>query len=150
MQFCFFDDEIANNFLPLTLTRPTDDLRVGILTIKEKWSKWLVSKQISRITHSYLKENFPSSGINENELCIWLNSRCIPTKNVVEAILDLNPGEALFYDKAIIAIKSDGKQSNRSFKQNEIPSFTKRINLAPPYSYHLLLGFIAPKWLSNF
>ena len=33
----FFEDAVADHLQPLTLTRPTHDLRVGLLTIREKW-----------------------------------------------------------------------------------------------------------------
>ena len=41
MNICFFSDQFSANFKPLTLTRPLDDLRVGIFTIREKWIKIL-------------------------------------------------------------------------------------------------------------
>ena len=41
MQLCFFSDAKGQRFDPLTLTRPVEDLRVGILTVQEKWERWL-------------------------------------------------------------------------------------------------------------
>ncbi|NLH57242.1 MAG: hypothetical protein GX467_10395, partial [Rikenellaceae bacterium] len=32
-----FDDSRWDHLLPLTFTRPVSELRIGILTIKEKW-----------------------------------------------------------------------------------------------------------------
>ena len=39
MQLILFDDHSWENLLPLTFTRPVADLRVGIMTISEKWEK---------------------------------------------------------------------------------------------------------------
>ena len=38
MNYILFDDSNRENLLPLTFTRPIAEIRVGILTIKEKWS----------------------------------------------------------------------------------------------------------------
>ncbi len=40
MAIIFFDDNAHQTLLPLTFTRPVADLRVGILTIAEKWAKY--------------------------------------------------------------------------------------------------------------
>ena len=37
MSLILFDDPSWDNLLPLTFTRPAADLRVGILTVAEKW-----------------------------------------------------------------------------------------------------------------
>jgi hypothetical protein len=41
MAIILFDDNARNTLLPLTYTRPVADLRIGILTIAEKWAKYL-------------------------------------------------------------------------------------------------------------
>ena len=48
-----FDSENREHLLPLTYTRPVADIRVGILTIREKWEKWL-GGHASFITQKYL------------------------------------------------------------------------------------------------
>jgi ABC-type enterochelin transport system ATPase subunit len=44
--------------LPLTYTRPVCDLRIGILTIREKWEKQLELNS-STITQDYLSQKHP-------------------------------------------------------------------------------------------
>jgi hypothetical protein len=39
-----FDDESWDSLLPLTFTRPVCELRIGILTIREKWEMCLQGK----------------------------------------------------------------------------------------------------------
>lgn len=40
MNYILFDDALRNNLLPLVFTRPVADIRVGILTIREKWENY--------------------------------------------------------------------------------------------------------------
>ena len=37
MNYILFDGPSRNQLLPFTYTRPVADIRVGILTIREKW-----------------------------------------------------------------------------------------------------------------
>ncbi|MDE6073760.1 MAG: glucose-1-phosphate thymidylyltransferase, partial [Muribaculaceae bacterium] len=48
------------NLLPLSYTRPVSDLRVGIMTLAEKWES-LLPGSYSNITDEYLSEKFPAS-----------------------------------------------------------------------------------------
>ena len=125
MQFCFFDDEYASNFLPLTLTRPVDDLRVGILTLRDKWIKWLQPKNVSRLTKPYLDSLFSSSPISSQDECIWINSRCLPSKTTVKSIEDLAIGEALYHNETLIACKINGGESISAFQKQSIPQTDK-------------------------
>ena len=57
MNFIFFEDQSRDKLLPLTFTRPVGEIRVGILTIKEKWERHL-SGPISYVTQKYLSKKF--------------------------------------------------------------------------------------------
>ena len=39
MNYILFDGAVRNALLPLTYTKPVAELRIGILTIREKWEK---------------------------------------------------------------------------------------------------------------
>ena len=41
MNYILFDGEARKSLLPFTYTRPVADIRIGILTIREKWEKRL-------------------------------------------------------------------------------------------------------------
>ncbi|HQX03888.1 MAG TPA: putative sugar nucleotidyl transferase, partial [Flavobacterium sp.] len=41
MNYILFDGPVRNALLPFTFTRPVADIRIGILTIREKWEKYL-------------------------------------------------------------------------------------------------------------
>ena len=55
----FDHPEIHQSLLPLTFTRPTADLRIGILTIREKWERYLPGSY-SYLTESYLSKKYPT------------------------------------------------------------------------------------------
>lgn len=58
MNYILFDGSERDSLLPITFTRPVADIRTGILTIKEKWEKYLGTK-VSFKTDGYLSENIP-------------------------------------------------------------------------------------------
>ena len=107
MQFILFDD----NWLalhPLTLTRPTAALRIGIMTIAEKWQKALDSKQIGFLTQPYLSEKYPL-GLEENNMTpiCWINGAIVPTPELLLAIQDLALGESLYWNGKLMAFKQN-------------------------------------------
>ena len=60
MNIVLFDEPFTKkNLLPFTFTRPVSELRIGILTIKEKWEKYL-SIPCSYFTESYLSDKYPA------------------------------------------------------------------------------------------
>ena len=58
MNYILFDGSARNQLLPFTYTRPVADIRVGILTIREKWEKML-GFTTSTVTEDYLIDKFP-------------------------------------------------------------------------------------------
>lgn len=100
MNFILFDDSTRNDLLPLTFTRPVADIRIGILTIREKWEKMLKAKT-STLTEKYLSVKFPIVKDQNNYL---INGSVLPTSDLVKAILKLKPDEALVSNEYIIAM----------------------------------------------
>ncbi|MFT5147109.1 MAG: hypothetical protein ACI9H1_001837, partial [Polaribacter sp.] len=41
MNYILFDSDVRDTLLPFTYTKPVADIRIGILTIREKWEKHL-------------------------------------------------------------------------------------------------------------
>ncbi len=125
MQLCFFSDGKSKNFLPLTLTRPVFDLRLGILTIQEKWEKHLNTQFKAGIYDNYLSSVFKSHQIDIAQNCIWVNSRYLPTNELVNTIKSLASGEFLVQNDEIIAANIDGKRSislydNKDFRVDKL------------------------------
>ena len=67
MNYILFGDQARNKLLPLTYMRPVADIRVGILTIREKWEMVLQTKT-STLTEPYLEQKFPVVKDKENIL----------------------------------------------------------------------------------
>lgn len=77
--------------LPLTFTRPVSALRVGILTIAEKWNHHLKT-EVSYKTKDYLQVKYPIKHAPET---IWINGACLPDAELVDRVQQLRLGEQL-------------------------------------------------------
>ena len=106
MNYILFDGPSRKKLLPFTYTRPVADLRIGILTIREKWEKHLGSTT-STITEEYLSEKFPMVEFEEN---VMINASYIPTEVLVEQVLDLQENQALFDGDDIVAFYTKDTQ----------------------------------------
>ena len=108
MNIILFDDDKRVNLLPLTFTRPCSELRVGILTIAEKWSKY-VSEKISHITQDYLAKKYDVCYQNEN---VYINGRVLPSSDLIDQIKALPNEESLKQNEIIIALKTSKHINN--------------------------------------
>lgn len=100
MNYILFDNPKRNNLLPLTFTRPVADLRIGILTIREKWEKYLNVKTFS-LTEDYLAEKYP---VEKGDKNILINGSICPNEALVKLVQKLEPNQALVHDDYLIAI----------------------------------------------
>ncbi len=112
MQFQFFDDSQINHLFPLTLTRPAADLRVGILTIAEKWLHDFQIHDTSHFgfqTRDYLTKKFVSlqTKLTSPENVTYINGKVIPNANLNQQIQHLKPNQKLVKDELIIAISAN-------------------------------------------
>ena len=99
MNYILFDGPARNQLLPFTYTRPVADIRVGILTIREKWEKHLQTTTTT-VTEDYLSEKWPMVELETN---VMINSSFCPTEALVEKIKDLKENQAIFKDEEVIA-----------------------------------------------
>lgn len=103
MNLILFDDPATRiNLLPFTFTRPIATIRVGILTIVEKWEKCL-QVSASFLTDPYLQKKFPLKASHDN---LFVNSSWCPTTEAVQVVLNLKQGELLSQDGIILAWRS--------------------------------------------
>jgi UDP-N-acetylglucosamine diphosphorylase/glucosamine-1-phosphate N-acetyltransferase len=101
MNYILFDENnVRNNLLPLTFMRPVADIRVGILTIREKWEKRLQTST-STLTDAYLSRKFP---IIKEDINVLLNGSVCPTDQVAEMVMNLKPNQTLVSGDTIIAL----------------------------------------------
>lgn len=103
-----FDDESRDNLLPLVFTRPTCELRCGILTIREKWEIYLNAKA-SYITQEYLIEKYP---IDISESNLLINGTLLPNPGIAKLILGLKENEAILCEGELLAANLDKEQFN--------------------------------------
>lgn len=114
MNYILFDDpEIRENLLPLTYTRPVALMRVGILTISEKWEKYLNSS-VRYFTESYLQEKYPPLADEHN---FFINGAICPTVELVKEIKKLKEGTTLVQGSLVIAYKA--QPSNKTLSYNK-------------------------------
>lgn len=107
MAIILFDDNAHQTLRPLTFTRPVADLRIGILTIAEKWSKYLKLDH-SFHTQSWLQGKFPVKIEADN---IFVNGSVCPDEFLTDAINNLKAGEAIKYDDHLIAVKLNAAEA---------------------------------------
>jgi len=109
MNLILFDDPFVREaLLPFTFTRPVAEIRVGILTIREKWEKWLHTTA-SFQTAEYLQSKFPKHNTSDNLL---INAAACPDPKLVEAIRGLTPGKFLVQGQTLIAARQPGNEMN--------------------------------------
>ena len=108
MNYILFDDNSRVNLLPLTFTRPVAEIRIGILTIREKWEKYL-NASVSFKTEEYLSKKFALKILASKEN-MWINGSVCPSKNMLKEIKALKPKYQLVSDNRIIAYNS-GKEN---------------------------------------
>ncbi|RFS20765.1 glucose-1-phosphate thymidylyltransferase [Chitinophaga silvatica] len=99
--YILFDTPLREQLYPFTHTRPVAACRVGILTIQEKWERWL-NKPVSHFTVPPLQAKFP---LHQSADCIniMINGHLLPDASLVAAILALGPEEELYKDNLLLA-----------------------------------------------
>jgi len=103
MNLILFDDPVARGqLLPLTFTRPVASLKVGIVTIAEKWSARL-SPDVSFGTQPYLEKKFPRVTTSDN---YWINGAICPDEAFISVIRTLKPNDAIEKDGRILAVRT--------------------------------------------
>ena len=119
MNYILFDGPSRNALLPFTFTRPVADIRIGILTIREKWEKYLGSTTTT-LTEEYLSEKFPMVELEEN---VMINASYLPNPVLVELISNLERNQAVFKGDEVIAFYTQESQEEVDFDTYEIIEF---------------------------
>jgi UDP-N-acetylglucosamine diphosphorylase/glucosamine-1-phosphate N-acetyltransferase len=114
-----FDDKAWQSLLPLTFTRPVADLRIGILTIAQKWEKYLnVSAGFQ--TTTYLSVKFPVLA----DATLHINGSICPNDALLDAIAKLKPGQVLKSGELVIAYLAKVSYQDLANVQLEEISYT--------------------------
>ena len=113
MNYILFDGPYRNNLLPFTFTRPVADIRVGILTIREKWEKFLGYTTTS-ITEDYLSDKYPMVEMEQN---ILINASILPNAELVELIKNLEENQVIYHGDETIAFFTTEAQDDIDFSK---------------------------------
>ncbi len=104
-----FDNEVREHLLPLTYTRPVCELRIGILTIREKWERWM-NARVSYITQDYLAEKYAIEYMGDNFL---INGSVLPSDQLCRLLAQMDKGDALLQGDELVAARLDEEQMER-------------------------------------
>jgi UDP-N-acetylglucosamine diphosphorylase/glucosamine-1-phosphate N-acetyltransferase len=120
-----FEDKDLLQFYPLIETRPVGELRIGIFTNAERWSKF-VSGEVSHSTREFLRFMFPSTKLLDT---YSVNGRIIPDNRLVETIANLQESESLYQKDVLIAYKGNLENSKRIDYEEEMLILNKITDL---------------------
>jgi UDP-N-acetylglucosamine diphosphorylase/glucosamine-1-phosphate N-acetyltransferase len=118
MKIQLVDGKHRSHLLPLTYTRPVAELRCGIITIAEKYTKR--GHEIGYGTEAYLNVKYPSI-----EAEVLVSGSVCPTDTFLEAVAGLSSGQALIQGDELLAFKGEKWEDEPS----EIIPFSGALNL---------------------
>lgn len=128
MTIIFFDDQSRETLLPLTFTRPTADLRLGILKISEKWL-YHFDGENAYATEAYLQKKYPFKSSDEN---LWINGSVCPNSKLIDAVKGLEDQSVLVKNQIFIAAKTSKGIKKvvdlQNFKQIQFEEDFSKIN----------------------
>ncbi|MEO1033453.1 MAG: GlmU family protein [Bacteroidota bacterium] len=123
MNYILFDGPYRDNLLPFTYTRPVADIRIGILTIRQKWESYL-EYTTTTVTEDYLSDKFPMVEMEDN---IMINASFLPNAEVIEFVKNLKHNQALFKGEDVIAFFAKEGEEVNDFSKFEAIEFQRTI-----------------------
>jgi UDP-N-acetylglucosamine diphosphorylase/glucosamine-1-phosphate N-acetyltransferase len=123
MNYILFDGTVRNALLPFTFTRPVADIRIGILTIREKWETYLGSTTTT-VTEEYLQDKFPMVEMEEN---VMINASFLPNAVLSEMVSNLEVNQSIFKGDEVIAFFTQESQEEVDFDTYEIIEFNDEV-----------------------
>ena len=101
-------------FRPLSSLRSISELRLAYFSILDCWNQFAPTG---------LKNSNVVSGPQR-----WIYSHVLPSKDLVQSLLELTPGTALYHETTCIAWYSDIAQPNPSYKKIQFTGAITRLN----------------------
>jgi UDP-N-acetylglucosamine diphosphorylase/glucosamine-1-phosphate N-acetyltransferase len=108
MQLVLFEDHLRSRFLPLAYTRPVGDLRMGMMTMAERYAK-IFNAPVAHHTQVSLESLFPPATA---QIQLHINARLFPTASLVAALRALQPGEVLKAGDTVLAKLTDTQNTS--------------------------------------
>ena len=101
-QIVLFDGPSREDLLPLTFTRPVCHLRIGILTIKEKWQHHFAGEVLVH-TQDYLRPLFGDTMPEAS--CLYVDGSVIPTPTFIHELHNLEENQCIISAEQVIAFR---------------------------------------------
>ena len=109
MKIVLFDNKEDHfDLLPLSFTRPICDFRVGITTIREKWSSLLPDAEIHALPVDFLRERFGQPDDDSEEM-LFISGTVVPNDDIAARIVSLESGHAVVCDGRPLAFRGSWK-----------------------------------------
>ncbi len=122
MTVILFDSNVRTSLLPLTYARPLGDLRMGILTLGEKWHHYLKTP-VNYITQAYIQPLFPQKLSDDNFL---IDGSLRPSVEVVSWIQSLPEKSAFYYKGKLVAARVDSRTAKDFARTGDLGQMAKR------------------------
>ena len=108
MKYVLTDGSLHESLKPFTWTRAVSDLRVGILCIHEKWSKFTgITPEI--LTTEELQPLYTHPSLGE---AVYIQAGILPNSSLVKALEGIQLGEVLVNDQGFVAYRSLRYEAN--------------------------------------
>ncbi len=121
MNVILFDDPVLRvSLLPFTYTRPLSKIRVGILTIDQKWQYYLGTAPSYQVPE-YLQKKFPAKSTSQN---LMINGAICPDQTLVDTIKALPAGYFLVKGDLLIAANQPSGEMTEKNVVNYDKDFT--------------------------
>lgn len=105
MKVVLFDNRDDHaDLLPLSFTRPICDFRVGITTIREKWSTFLPDDELHALPVDFLRARFGQPD-DETEEMLFISGTVVPDEDIAARILSLKKGAAIVCEDRPLAFR---------------------------------------------
>ncbi|MVT10415.1 putative sugar nucleotidyl transferase [Chitinophaga tropicalis] len=105
--YILFDTPARDLLYPFTHTRPVAACRTGILTIREKWERWL-NAGTSYLTVTHLQQKYPLYNPGEPAVNVLISGHLLPDATLTEAVRELKVGQSLYKDDYLLAKAVEG------------------------------------------
>ena len=122
------------NLHPFTLTRQMQDIRIGILTIREKWEKALSLPSFDKKEDDY-KDLYRSVNIEEvigKGVCFIIHGNVLPSSKLVKTVKQLKNGECIVTqsgDSIIFRISKNEIADKHNIKVGRATSFNEEVKV---------------------
>jgi UDP-N-acetylglucosamine diphosphorylase/glucosamine-1-phosphate N-acetyltransferase len=107
MNLILFDTKTRQQLFPLTLTKAVAYLRMGMVTIKERWEE-ILGIEAFVVTELYLQPLYAGADAGEY---IFVNACVIPNAELVKIILSLQPNEGIKDKNGLVAGRAFAESS---------------------------------------